>query len=226
MKPYILLALFFISFTPKSYSQSEVVELMIGYNATSYYRGLRQLSIEQHQFNSIADNPDTPFKYSNILHGPEIGFGGRYNLFSFNMAWRMRKIKAKGSHTSLTGTTINYKELKLTHNVFVMGILIGDPWGRFRFGYEVEMGMFKRRDKLAPDDEWEKLRSGTWTYALNLVSMIRLGGSEEEGGLIIKPYWRFSSRIYRHFYDKTQLTEYYSLQAFGVSALITINPNR
>ncbi len=123
------------------------------------------------------------------------------------MSWRIRKIKAKGSHTPLN-ETINFKELKLTHNIFVTGIFLGGPNGRFRIGYEIELGMFKRRDKLAPEDKWGKQRSGAFTYALNLVSMIRLGGYKEEGGLIIKPYWRFSSRTYRHFDNKSQLTEY------------------
>lgn len=200
-------------------------ELYLGYNASYYYRGFKQLSLEKNQFNSLVSEPDNPFSYSNIMHGPELGYGGMFGNFSFSMTWRMRKLKAKGSHTYPDGS-MEFKELKLTHNVFVMGIMFGDKKGRFRIGYEVELGQFKRRDRLAPDEGWEKLRNGTFTGAINLVSAVRIGGSDEGGGFILKPYWRMSGYIYKHDYTQFSVNEFYNLQSFGVSALISINLNR
>ena len=217
----IVTTFFFTTILSNSYCQ----ELYLGYNASYYYRGFKQLSLEKNQFNSKVSEPDHPFQYSNIMHGPELGFGGMFENFSFSMSWRMRKLKAKGSHTYLDGS-MEFKELKLTHNVFVLGILLGDKNGRFRIGYEVELGQFKRRDRLSPDEEWEKLRNGTFTGAINLVSMVRIGGSEEGGGLILKPYWRMSGHVYKHDYTKFSVNEFYNLQSFGVSALISINLNK
>gem|GEM_PF-4329781 len=203
-----------------NYAHSQ--ELYIGYNASHYYRGFKQLSIEQHAFNSSIDQPTDPFIYSSIMHGPEFGFGEQYGNFSFSMSWRMRKLKASGSHTYPNGN-IEFKELKLTHNVFVMGLFLGDKNGRFRIGYEIELGRFKRRDRLSPDEGWEKLRSGTFTGAFNLVSVIRVGGSDEAGGILIKPYWRMSGYVYKHYYTQFGVNEFYNLQSIGLSATIAIN---
>ncbi len=215
--PYILMLFVCFLF---NYAHSQ--ELYIGYNASHYYRGFKQLSIEQHAFNSSIDQPTDPFIYSSIMHGPEFGFGEQYGNFSFSMSWRMRKLKASGSHTYPNGN-IEFKELKLTHNVFVMGLFLGDKNGRFRIGYEIELGRFKRRDRLSPDEGWEKLRSGTFTGAFNLVSVIRVGGSDEAGGILIKPYWRMSGYVYKHYYTQFGVNEFYNLQSIGLSATIAIN---
>jgi hypothetical protein len=158
------------------------------------------------------------------MHGPELGFGEKYGNFSYSISWRMRRLKAKGSHTYPDGS-MEFKELKLTHNVFVMGLMLGDKKGRFKIGYEVELGQFKRRDRLSPDERWEKLRRGSFTGAINLISVLRIGDLDESDGFILKPYWRMSGYIYKHDYTQFSVNEFYNLQSFGLSVLFSINLN-